>query len=59
MFIDIILALWFVSLFAIGGWAYFKGAERQLDICAKRRHEETTDSRWKMEVDIGKSRRKF
>ena len=54
MLLDILLALWFVSLFAVGAFAYFSGAKKQLEECMKLRHcDWMSDERWQREADVG------
>ena len=54
---DLLIALWFVTTFIVGAYAYFKGAKTQLEICSQHRHDDVPDWRWEKEMDI--SKRKF
>ena len=54
---DWLVALWFISLFAVGSYMYFRGAKKQLEKCLKLRHcDWMSDERWKREADIGRSK---
>ena len=53
--IDILLALWAVSLCVVAAVAYFKGARHQLNACVERRMEQwSTDEVWMKRCDISK-----
>ena len=53
--LDWLIALWFISLIAVGAFMYFRGARKQLEECLKLRHcDWMSDQRWEREADIGR-----
>ena len=59
MITDALIALWFVSMFAVGAYAYFRGAKAQLRECAKHRYSGCwmNDQDWLEHADISNRKR--
>ena len=55
---DVLIVLWFITLYIVGAWAYFRGARRQLQECARlrRRGQKLTTEEWSRRADISKRR---